>query len=107
MTPELPGISLAEAGARLRPATFAAWFAIALLVIYLVLIGGAYNGIYAAPIRVTTVVLAAVALGVWLFAARARHIAASSYVIVALSRPLLIGVLCGLDVCVRIAADRS
>jgi O-antigen ligase len=55
--------------APVRPSVLVAWFAIALLLVYLVLIGGAYGGIYAAPIRATTVLLAAAALATWAIAA--------------------------------------
>ena len=50
--------------------TMLAWFGIAAGAVYLIYIGGAWWGIYSPYLRIATVILAAVVLGIWVLVAR-------------------------------------
>ena len=55
----------ASAGARLSGPLLLGWAVTAVLLVYLVLIGGGWSGIYVAVLRVTTLIFAALGLLVW------------------------------------------
>ena len=49
------------------------WFAMVLALVYFVVLGGSWFGIYFSPLRITSVSLAAVAIASWIFVARRSH----------------------------------
>jgi hypothetical protein len=50
---------------RTSPIALAAWFAVALGIVWLVGLGGGFYGIYGSELRAISVVLAAIAIGTW------------------------------------------